>query len=1616
MDMKKTITLVLLIFAGMSIWAQDCNFKVRFTVTPATCYNNGKVAYALIGENGEPVSDAAEIASLRLSQVRIYHKANISDTSNYSPYYTGGWDTLVIDHGTHIIGVEGLCEMLDGNHAKVDTHLVMEIPTTYATPVVESFSNIATSDAAGLTSLGMRPTIECGNTGVVQLKILDGSFPFTVTIKDHTTGNELRTDTITQRQYDGYYEYYYNYKDYYSIENLPAGNWEFHIEDGCGYKMPVHTQSVTVVQHPKFTGMYQSSIFLANFDTYADENSDHVLRLDVYVNNDNNDYYQNRYNYNLKYLKDFSKYRFNYGGGNYSEWRPVIGNGHEGYGLVSLYDTIRNTKLCDLLGKNVILEYKDECLGTTETRTFEIYRPIYRYSRYNGQYDTTLCDLTPLDSYINSYTYSYYYNNGIYSYIDNYASYQYDYSTNKYKYAYEYFKDSLEWRYTDLNTGNTFYIEKVDRITTGSYLHDSTVARVFGLPCTLDLKRELVSDVCGVLMSETRQEIFTDNMSPQKAYWNRSSSYNSPYYCENERYVYVYSYNFYPKQFGYDSTIVRLVRSPYNNFYNFEAVYDNTTMSFRSIKKDNMTNTATIRSYDGTSFYIQDMLLPSGPYQWQIITPCDTYELKQNAGFPDLHQQYWIEEPTYELTQDCTRGYITYNTGKLGFHRWNTSYYTGNDTIRPDYIPPTTCFRVINGPAGGYDATNRYYKVGEPMPISMNGKYVIETYYSAQTESPIKAANYDLICQRIYDTIDFNLTNTVEFDYAVALLCEPLSTTGNIYVKGKNGELPYTYTLYRGTDTQGEVIGVNNTGKFFDVDMEHGEDLLCLVQDQCGASFPVSFKPKVWTDLQKVWFDNGLKVSTTCEGSTICVNAISIGDILHYNWTGPNGFSDTMARSCVFLPRGSEEGWYKVHIASSGCAEDHYDSIYLHIDKAPSIEMGSDFSVCPGEPAVLEFRPHSHNSTSSVAMTVMIENQNTKQTLTLYAAPGDVATYTIYPQYETKVYVTALYDGTCEYTIVEDTQRISIKGINPYIINTIDDRVCYEDDATLFASSTIDPPYKIRWYNDYNLTQLVKEDVVSTSGSSSQMSLPGLTEDKIFYISVESDDVCPTAYGKDNHTLNMHDGTTEISIGNTYRFYDSGGPNGYYTRNEIKTHTFKSTDGKPITVRFDSYYISYYSLLYIFSGETVNDDSLILALNSSLSNPGVIKSKGDALTFYFVAGNANTTGWNAVVEHEPAIVAARVRPKNDVLESDAVCQSQTNTYSNPLNIPSSVATPEQLNNAMRHSGEYTFTQYLPGSGLYGCDSTFVFRLRVLNPPSKDTTVVITNMHHNGYNWNDSVYTKAGEHYRFIPQTNGCDIKDVLRLVVLEIDTSQNEICIGDSTDLSLSVNVKTNDGGSSGGGAHISNSTICVGDVLCTDGSTVRPEDFILSGKTAMGVVAQVDAYTGQGRAVALSGASNSTLMRWCYSGYSTINSITQTGTFLTAVSDMNGYENTSYIVAKARAQNNQFNLLNTAAYHCLYYDHSTFTTGTDSLGWYMPSAGEMQLVFSNRVEINSTLNILKSVDDRITTLPLYTHWTSTEYNDSGFDYAWVNDNGVTIGYDKWGYYSVRPLIKFTLP
>ena len=241
--------------------AQNCPFRIRTEVTPATCYNNGMVTYAMTNSAGEVITSAGSF-----TEVRAYYIEQGDTAKHYSGrylvnaagnmVYPNGWDTLTIDYGTYTIGVEALC--WDGStFVKKDTHTVLTIPTTYVKPSASSLYVTANTE----DGFGRRPSLNCANTGRVQLKIEDGRFPYTVFVVNHDTRDTLRVDTFDMPQYTGTDLTLYDYKDYYTFDNLPPGDWDFYLVDGCDYGLPRTGQRVEVVDYPllDYVEVYASS-------------------------------------------------------------------------------------------------------------------------------------------------------------------------------------------------------------------------------------------------------------------------------------------------------------------------------------------------------------------------------------------------------------------------------------------------------------------------------------------------------------------------------------------------------------------------------------------------------------------------------------------------------------------------------------------------------------------------------------------------------------------------------------------------------------------------------------------------------------------------------------------------------------------------------------------------------------------------------------------------------------------------------------------------------------------------------------------------------------------------------------------------------------------------------------------------------------------------------------------------------------------------------------------------------------------------------------------------------------------------------------------------------------
>ena len=170
--------------------------------------------------------------------------------------------------------------------------------------------------------------------------------------------------------------------------------------------------------------------------------------------------------------------------------------------------------------------------------------------------------------------------------------------------------------------------------------------------------------------------------------------------------------------------------------------------------------------------------------------------------------------------------------------------------------------------------------------------------------------------------------------------------------------------------------------------------------------------------------------------------------------------------------------------------------------------------------------------------------------------------------------------------------------------------------------------------------------------------------------------------------------------------------------------------------------------------------------------------------------------------------------------------------------------------------------------------------------------------------------------------------------------------------------------------------SVRIGDILCTDGSTVSPADYPSSGRTAWGIVFYVDDNDIHGWAVSLQNQSSS--IKWSssnYYGYD-IQNLVNFENARAAMHDLNGRQNTD-IIRNAGDPNDL-----PAAWAVDYDD-----------GWFLPSAGQLRYLYSYFPEINASLQVVGGsqflLEDQ------FYWWSSSEV--SAF-HAYDMNNGGSIG------------------
>lgn len=273
------------------------------------------------------------------------------------------------------------------------------------------------------------------------------------------------------------------------------------------------------------------------------------------------------------------------------------------------------------------------------------------------------------------------------------------------------------------------------------------------------------------------------------------------------------------------------------------------------------------------------------------------------------------------------------------------------------------------------------------------------------------------------------------------------------------------------------------------------------------------------------------------------------------------------------------------------------------------------------------------------------------------------------------------------------------------------------------------------------------------------------------------------------------------------------------------------------------------------------------------------------------------------------------------------------------------------------AGTYTVTLNVSDADGH-CSDVAIQTVIVVNPTAENYYVTICEGE--SYTFNGVNYTQEGE-YPITIQTEGCESTATLHLSVIdldvEIEVSDNEICEGDTVMLHASSSYEL----------------IAVGDILCTDGIIVKPAHWPC-GKTPKGIVFYVDDSHLHGYAVDLHNCTDPNNNGHQYMKWSTqsVLKIASYSHWRDAIKDFNGYNNTQILRTGTSA----------ATYPAAWaVDFAN--------GWYLPSAGQVNLLYGELMDVNASLTLVGGtrIEDLTGTYGINNGdvflWSSTEWNAS---------------------------------
>lgn len=1252
------------VFAQMS----PCSIRLTVSVTPARCQADGGIRCVL-----------SDTAGSRLEQIRYYYIPNngidsITETSLSEIHQ--------LRSGTYEVKVTALCHTnLGGSNTYIivkDSVTNVVVESTYEIPSNGIPLNIFSHE----NRYGIVPSMACTPTGRLQICIEKGTFPYYVDVlKVNGTDTVFwKTQMFDTNMYAQNNPMLYDYKCYYTIDSLEVGQYVFRCHDGCGYYMPALAAEIPrILYHwdQEYHVMFHSTEVTDSYNVlrFAEISKPLPYFGSVGVNDD--------YYHSMGIIPNYLEYRFINPtlcqDKDTSEWRimPVRTDPN----LISVYnDTLSAlSDYSEIWNKTVILQLRSyPCHDTVMSFPFVVFPQGNQEDEFLQSLDSSFSQASYYDrcGYHTEYIYSRSKRNGIRIYHAVRSEwYNYDHYSFLYpglpnsigKLYHNYITLPIHYKLTDL-TENV--LAKFDTLKQNSYNWDLSVTfedELIGDSLLIEVMDAHNSPLYSQSFRYDTVVQIQDVPSILKKYeWKTYAMQTNQYCPEDMKHVVLYQRNGTYKgvtinghvEYTSEGDTIRLIVSPDDNKYCYMAIGLAKGWKVSRMRPDNLaiieyTTFRDVNSQDCPCIWMRDVNLPAGRYVWEISPRCgngkDTvvYDLKLKT-IPRI-----AENPKYQFFTKCTELDVVPLSG---------SFAIGDSLV-------STQFQMTLNNQLCYQ--NNF--VGSTLTAGVPGTYTLSMIYKDNLQ--LWEVNSNPCFRK--DTVIVWGGGNIVFDYLYSYVCGVDDSVGFVRAHGKNGPLPYTYTLFDAPGGKGNVIAHNQTGEFYNVPLHFAQSMSVDMVDSCGAHFLTDFKVSDMEHIRKCWAENNVNSVSVCEGAECHLYGLSLGNVT-YHWTGPNGFYRDTQNPVLPIERNSNAaGTYYVAVEGSGCLS-MWDSVAIKVLAAPSVTIERDTSLCPGQVMQVVTTAHGYGNISYTLRQRDFADTASFSFINRVDNQIDTTNKAIFRN-NTRFFVDYIKDERCAFHLPEDTVRVTLKEHNTATgICARKDTVCAGRTAVLTANANTSVPYEVRWYRDFAQTYRLKSDTVRQVGDVSSFQIPELYRDTDLYVQAVTVEGCPYVFGANYSQIRMFQGSLTIRFGEDAAFYDSGGQWDKYSNWENMKMTVYSQDSiSPVTLHVQDFmcqcalYQERWDALYVFDGPTA-EGSPSLTLKGAYHNGEIpdFTSTHGSMTFWFVSNHnqeyekfANSyKGWKCTLSTHalPKVATAVVKPSLSVtVMVDSVSNSDT---------------------------------------------------------------------------------------------------------------------------------------------------------------------------------------------------------------------------------------------------------------------------------------------------------------------------------------------------------------------